>query len=109
MNVSTYIEGSMKYNTRTGAYEENIKLPKDLQEMMYFATETFHYIKTSKEPLRKLVVEPDQLGKVLIANKLVINLEFSVPRVIISVRISFISLPMLAEIVIDLNQCFLVT
>ena len=64
MNVSTHIEGFMRYNMITGAYNEDIKLPKDLREVMYFTTETYHYIKTSKEALRKVVVEPDQLGKV---------------------------------------------
>ena len=106
MNVSTYIEGSMAYNTMTGTYKENIKLPKDLQEIMYFTTETYHFIKTSKEPLRKLVVEPDQFGKVLIANKLAMNLKFSVLGVFISLRISLNSLSMLAATVVDLNRCF---
>ena len=67
MNVSTHVEGSIQYNTVTGAFKDDMKLPKDLREIMYFTTETYHYIKTSKEPLRKVVVEPDQLGKVLLS------------------------------------------
>ena len=65
MNVSTHIEGSMQYNTVTKEYKEECKLPKDIKEAMLFKMETYHFIKTSKEPLRKLVVEPDQLGKVI--------------------------------------------
>ena len=69
LNASVHIEGSMQYNTITKAYKEDIKLPKDLREIMYLTTETFHYIKTSKGPSRKLFVEPDQLGKVFCANR----------------------------------------
>lgn len=68
----------MQYNTLTGEYKEQCKLPKDVREAMYFSMETSHYIKTSKEPLRKLVVEPDQIGKVRIFRDCSFTLAFRI-------------------------------
>ncbi|XP_065069314.1 vitellogenin-1-like [Rhopilema esculentum] len=68
MNMSTHMEGSMKYNFKTGEYNEHIQMPKDMREVFFFNMEAYHYIKTTKEPMRKLDFEPDQFGRVQIIN-----------------------------------------
>ena len=71
MNMSTHMEGSMKYNFKTGEYNEHIQMPKDMREVFFFNMEAYHYIKTSKEPMRKLDFEPDQFGRVM-TNKIML-------------------------------------
>ena len=70
MNMSAHLEGIMKYNFETREYNEKIEMPKDMREVFYFTMEAEHYVKTSKEPIRKLQYEVDQFGKVKIPLKL---------------------------------------
>ena len=62
--MSVHIQGEFEYNFQTKETEQEIKMPMDKREVMYSNAEAFHYIKTSKEPLRKVQVEVDELDKV---------------------------------------------
>ena len=64
MNMSVHIEGEIEYNFESKEMEHEIKMPKDMREVFYSDVEAHHYIKTTKEPLRKIDIEVDELGKV---------------------------------------------
>lgn len=69
MNMSAHVEGMVKYNFETREYNEKIKMPQNMREVFYFTMETEHYVKTSKEPIRRLQYEVDQFGKVIMPVK----------------------------------------
>ena len=64
MNISMHFEGEVEYNFKEKEYKHEIKLPKNMREAFYTTTEAIQYIKTTKEPMRKLDIEADQFGKV---------------------------------------------
>ncbi|XP_065069976.1 vitellogenin-6-like [Rhopilema esculentum] len=68
MNISMHFEGEVEYNFKKKEFKQEIKLPKNMREAFYTTTEAFQYIKTTKEPMRKLDIEADQFGKVQIIN-----------------------------------------
>ena len=67
MNVSAEWKGMFSYNLNTGEYNEEYQMPKKMEEVMYSETRTAHYIKSSREPIRKIALEVDQFGKVTVS------------------------------------------